>query len=662
MSGFILVSEFKPCGDQPQAIEKLTEGVKRGLRYQTLIGVTGSGKTFTMANIIANVQKPTLVIAPNKTLAAQLYSEFKEFFPYNAVEYFVSYYDYYQPEAYIPQTDTYIEKDADINDRIDRLRHRATSALLSRRDVIVVASVSCIYGLGSPEDYENMVFRIGVGEEFPRDLLLRKLVKLQYERNDYEFTRGKFRVRGDVVEIFPIGGETAIRVEYWGDTVEKIVEFDPVSGKKVYSWDEVFIYPATHYVAPAEKLERAMESIKKELEERVEDLKVQGKFLEAKRLEARTMYDLELLREIGYCKGIENYSRHLDGRKPGEPPYTLLDYFPDDFLLFIDESHLTIPQIRAMYNGDRARKDSLVEYGFRLPSAYDNRPLLFEEFWERIPQVIFVSATPAEFEFSISEQVVEQLVRPTGLLDPEIEVHPTEGQIEHLVSQIKEIVSHGERALVTTLTKRTAEDLAEYLSNLGVKVTYLHSEIETFERTNILQDLRLGKFDVLVGINLLREGLDLPEVSLIAILDADREGFLRSERSLIQVMGRAARNVNGKVIMYADTITDSMRRAIEETERRRKIQMEYNKANGIVPRSIKKSVKEVFQFVEAVKENQVDYKTMSKKLSIDEIEDVIKEIEKEMYEAAAELDFERAAYLRNQIKDLKEELKRKTKL
>lgn len=662
MSGFILVSEFKPCGDQPQAIEKLTEGVKKGLRYQTLIGVTGSGKTFTMANIIANVQKPTLVIAPNKTLAAQLYSEFKEFFPYNAVEYFVSYYDYYQPEAYIPQTDTYIEKDADINDRIDRLRHRATSALLSRRDVIVVASVSCIYGLGSPEDYENMVFRIGVGEEFPRDLLLRKLVKLQYERNDYEFTRGKFRVRGDVVEIFPIGGETAIRVEYWGDTVEKIVEFDPVSGKKVYSWDEVFIYPATHYVAPAEKLERAMESIKKELEERVEDLKVQGKFLEAKRLEARTMYDLELLREIGYCKGIENYSRHLDGRKPGEPPYTLLDYFPDDFLLFIDESHLTIPQIRAMYNGDRARKDSLVEYGFRLPSAYDNRPLLFEEFWERIPQVIFVSATPAEFEFSISEQVVEQLVRPTGLLDPEIEVHPTEGQIEHLVSQIKEIVSHGERALVTTLTKRTAEDLAEYLSNLGVKVTYLHSEIETFERTNILQDLRLGKFDVLVGINLLREGLDLPEVSLIAILDADREGFLRSERSLIQVMGRAARNVNGKVIMYADTITDSMRRAIEETERRRKIQMEYNKANGIVPRSIKKSVKEVFQFVEAVKENQVDYKTMSKKLSIDEIEDVIKEIEKEMYEAAAELDFERAAYLRNQIKDLKEELKRKTKL
>jgi len=662
MSGFILVSEFKPCGDQPQAIEKLTEGVKKGLRYQTLIGVTGSGKTFTMANIIANVQKPTLVIAPNKTLAAQLYSEFKEFFPYNAVEYFVSYYDYYQPEAYIPQTDTYIEKDADINDRIDRLRHRATSALLSRRDVIVVASVSCIYGLGSPEDYENMVFRIGAGEEFPRDLLLRKLVKLQYERNDYEFTRGKFRVRGDVVEIFPIGGETAIRVEYWGDTVEKIVEFDPVSGKKVYSWDEVFIYPATHYVAPAEKLERAMESIKKELEERVEELKGQGKFLEAKRLEARTMYDLELLREIGYCKGIENYSRHLDGRKPGEPPYTLLDYFPDDFLLFIDESHLTIPQIRAMYNGDRARKDSLVEYGFRLPSAYDNRPLLFEEFWERIPQVIFVSATPAEFEFSISEQVVEQLVRPTGLLDPEIEVHPTEGQIEHLVSQIKEIVSHGERALVTTLTKRTAEDLAEYLSNLGVKVTYLHSEIETFERTSILQDLRLGKFDVLVGINLLREGLDLPEVSLIAILDADREGFLRSERSLIQVMGRAARNVNGKVIMYADTITDSMRRAIEETERRRKIQMEYNKANGIVPRSIKKSVKEVFQFVEAVKENQVDYKTMSKKLSIDEIEDVIKEIEKEMYEAAAELDFERAAYLRNQIKDLKEELKRKTKL
>jgi excinuclease ABC subunit B len=662
MSGFILVSEFKPCGDQPQAIEKLTEGVKRGLRYQTLIGVTGSGKTFTMANVIANVQKPTLVIAPNKTLAAQLYSEFKEFFPYNAVEYFVSYYDYYQPEAYIPQTDTYIEKDADINDRIDRLRHSTTSSLLSRRDVIVVASVSCIYGLGSPEDYEQMIFMLKEGDEIPREILLRKLIKLQYERNDYEFTRGKFRVRGDLVEIFPIGGETAIRVEYWGDIIERISEIDPVSGRRIYDLKSTFIYPATHYIAPTEKLERAIESIRKELEERLEELRSQGKFLEAKRLEARTLYDLELLKEVGYCKGIENYSRHFDGRKPGDPPYTLLDYFPDDFLVFIDESHLTIPQLRAMYHGDKSRKDNLVEYGFRLPSAYDNRPLTFEEFWERVPQVIFVSATPADFELSISEQVVEQLIRPTGLLDPEIEVHPTEGQIEHLITKIKEVVSRGERVLVTTLTKRTAEDLAEYLSNLGMRVTYLHSEIDTLERTGILQDLRLGKFDVLVGINLLREGLDLPEVSLIAILDADREGFLRSERSLIQVMGRAARNINGKVIMYADTITDSMRRAIEETERRRRIQMEYNKTHGIVPRSIQKSVKEVFDFVEAVSEKKVDYKAVSKNLSIDEIEEAIKQLEKEMYSAAAELDFERAAYLRDQIKELKNELKKKTKL
>lgn len=662
MSRFVLVSEFKPCGDQPQAIEKLTEGVIRGLRYQTLIGVTGSGKTFTMANVIANVQKPTLVIAPNKTLAAQLYSEFKEFFPYNAVEYFVSYYDYYQPEAYIPQTDTYIEKDADINDRIDRLRHSTTSSLLSRRDVIVVASVSCIYGLGSPEDYSQMIFRIKVGEDLPRDILLRKLVKLQYERNDYEFSRGKFRVRGDVVEIFPIGGETAIRVEYWGDSIERISEIDPLNGKRLYDYSEVFIYPATHYIAPWDKIERAIESIKEELKIRLEELRSQGKFLEAKRLEARTLYDLELIKEVGYCKGIENYSRHFDGRKPGDPPYTLLDYFPEDFLLFIDESHLTIPQLRAMYHGDRSRKENLVEYGFRLPSAYDNRPLTFEEFWERVNQVIFVSATPAEFELSISEQVVEQLIRPTGLLDPEIEVHPTEGQIEHLISEIKKVVARGERVLVTTLTKRTAEDLAEYLSDLGIKVTYLHSEIETLNRTGILQDLRLGKFDVLVGINLLREGLDLPEVSLVAILDADREGFLRSERSLIQVMGRAARNVNGKVIMYADTITDSMRKAIEETERRRKIQMEYNRAHGIVPKSIKKSVKEVFQFVEAISEKKTDYKVVSKELSIEEIEDLIKELEKEMYEAAAELDFEKAAYLRDQIKELKNEIKKKTRI
>lgn len=660
MSGFILVSEFQPCGDQPQAIEKLTEGIKKGFKYQTLVGVTGSGKTFTMANVIANVQKPTLVIAPNKTLAAQLYSEFRDFFPYNAVEYFVSYYDYYQPEAYIPQTDTYIEKDADINDKIDRLRHSATSALLSRRDVIVVASVSCIYGLGSPEDYEHMVFRIRVNEEFPRNDLLRRLVKLQYQRNDYEFIRGRLRVRGDVVEIFPIGSETAIRVEYFGDYVERISEFDPISGRRIIDLKEVWIYPATHYIAPEDKLERAIESIKRELTERLEELRSQGKLFEAKRLEARTLYDLELLQEIGYCKGIENYSRHFDGRKPGDPPYTLLDYFPDDYLIFIDESHLTIPQLRGMYHGDRSRKFNLVEYGFRLPSAYDNRPLTFEEFLEKVNQVIFVSATPAEFEFSVSEQVMEQLVRPTGLLDPEIEVHPTKGQIEHLISQIKEVVGRGERVLVTTLTKKTAEDLAEYLSDLGMKVTYLHSEIETLERTGILQDLRAGKFDVLVGINLLREGLDLPEVSLIAILDADREGFLRSERSLIQIMGRAARNINGKVIMYADTITESMAKAIAETERRRKVQMEYNKAHGIIPRSIKKSLKEVFQLAEAVMESRVDYKTISKELEKEEIEEMILELEKVMYEASANLDFEKAIQLRDQIKELKEILKKKS--
>jgi len=511
-------------------------------------------------------------------------------------------------------------------------------------------------------DYAEMILRVKRGEDLPRETLLRKLIKLQYERNDYEFTRGKFRVRGDIVEVFPIGGETAIRVEYWGDNIERISEIDPLNGKRIIDFNEVFIYPATHYIAPTEKMERAIESIKRELTERLEELRAQGKFLEAKRLEARTLYDIELLREVGYCKGIENYSRHFDGRKPGEPPYTLLDYFPDDFLVFIDESHLTIPQLRAMYHGDKSRKDNLVEYGFRLPSAYDNRPLTFEEFWERVPQVIFVSATPAEFELSVSEQVVEQLIRPTGLLDPEIEVHPTEGQIDHLISEIKKVVARGERVLVTTLTKRTAEDLAEYLSNLGINVTYLHSEIETLERTGILQNLRLGKFDVLVGINLLREGLDLPEVSLVAILDADREGFLRSERSLIQVMGRAARNVNGKVIMYADVITESMRKAIQETERRRKIQMEYNKAHGIIPKSIKKPVKEVFDFVEAVAEKKADYRAISKKLSIDEIEEVIRQLEKEMYEAAAELDFEKAAYLRDQIKELKNELRKKTKL
>jgi excinuclease ABC, B subunit len=585
MSQFKLVSDYKPTGDQPEAIKKLTEGVNMGLKCQTLLGVTGSGKTYTMANIIKNVNKPTLVIAHNKTLAAQLCSEFKEFFPENAVEYFVSYYDYYQPEAYVPQTDTYIEKDASINEEIDKLRHSATAALFERRDVIIVASVSCIYGLGDPEDYEDLMLSLRPGMVKDRDEILKKLVDIHYERNDINFVRGKFRVRGDVIEVFPASSsDKAIRIELFGDEIDRITEIDVLTGEIVGERNHVAIFPASHYATSKEKLKRAIESIEKELEERYKELKDQGKILEAERLKQRTNYDIEMLQEVGYCSGIENYSRHISGRPAGSPPYTLLDYFPDDFLMFIDESHVTIPQIRGMYNGDRARKESLVDFGFRLPSAFDNRPLKFEEFEDRINQLICVSATPGPYELEHSERVVEQIIRPTGLVDPEVKVKPVKGQVDDLLSEIKMTVEKGYRVLVTTLTKKMAEDLTDYFNDMGVKVKYLHSDIETIERMEIIRDLRLGKFDVLIGINLLREGLDIPEVALVAILDADKEGFLRSETSLIQTIGRAARNAEGRVIMYADTITDSMKKAINETNRRRAIQIDYNKRHGNHPK------------------------------------------------------------------------------
>lgn len=593
MGEFRLVTPFQPTGDQPQAIEKLVEGLRRGYRHQTLLGATGTGKTFTMANVIAAVQRPTLVLAPNKTLAAQLYAEFREFFPHNAVEYFVSYYDYYQPEAYVPQTDTYIEKETEINDEIDRLRLAATRAVRTRRDVIIVASVSCIYGIGSPEEWDKSILALRRGQTVRRDKILRHLVDLQYDRNDVTLVRGTFRARGDVIEVFPAYEEFAVRIELFGDEVDRIVEFDPLTGEILATREVMEIFPAKHWVTSGERLEVAIRSIEAELEERLAELRAQGKLLEAQRLEQRTRYDIEMLREVGYCSGIENYSRHLSGRKPGEPPWTLLDYFPDDYLMFIDESHLAIPQVRGMYHGDRSRKDVLVEYGFRLPSARDNRPLTFEEFLDRINQVIYVSATPGPWELQVSEQIVEQIIRPTGLLDPEISVRPTRGQIDDLLHEIRQRVARGERALVTTLTKKMAEDLADYLKEVGIRTHYLHSEIDTIERVEILRDLRLGVYDVVVGINLLREGLDLPEVSLVAILDADKEGYLRSESALIQMIGRAARHVNGLVIMYADTVTDSMRRAIEETYRRRKIQMEYNERHGIQPRSIVKQVRDL---------------------------------------------------------------------
>jgi excinuclease ABC subunit B len=654
---FELVSKYKPSGDQPQAIAKLVQGIKDGKKHQTLLGATGTGKTFTISNVIKEVNKPTLVIAHNKTLAGQLYSEFKEFFPNNAVEYFVSYYDYYQPEAYVPQTDTYIEKDASINDEIDKLRHSATSALFERRDVIIVASVSCIYGLGSPEEYRDLVVSLRVGMELERDHLLRKLVDIQYVRNDIDFQRGTFRVRGDVVEIFPASrDEHCIRVEFFGDEIDRIREVDALTGEIIGEREHAAIFPASHFVTREEKMRLAIQSIEQELEERLKELREQGKLLEAQRLEQRTRYDLEMMREMGFCSGIENYSRHLTLRPPGSTPYTLLDYFPDDFLIVIDESHVTLPQIRGMYNGDRARKEVLVEHGFRLPSALDNRPLKFEEFEKHINQIIYVSATPGPYELEHCPEVVEQIIRPTGLLDPTIDVRPIEGQIDDLISEIQTRVERNERVLVTTLTKKMAEDLTDYLKEIGIKVTYMHSEIKTLERIEIIRELRLGKYDVLVGINLLREGLDIPEVSLVAILDADKEGFLRSERSLIQTIGRAARNANGHVIMYADTITKSMEIAINETKRRRKIQEEYNKKHGIVPQTIRKEIRDVIRATYAAEEPK-KYETAPKvsKMTKKEREKLIEKFEKEMKEAAKALNFERAAELRDLILELKAE-------
>jgi excinuclease ABC subunit B len=659
MHEFKIKSDYKPCGDQPAAIDKLVEGINAGFRGQTLLGVTGSGKTFTMANVIERVQKPTLVIAHNKTLAAQLCSEFKEFFPDNCVEYFVSYYDYYQPEAYIPSTDTYIEKDSSINDEIDKLRHSATAALFERRDVIIVASVSCIYGLGDPEDYTDLMLSLRPGMERDRDEVIRKLVEIQYDRNDIDFRRGRFRVRGDVLEIFPVSSsEEILRVEFFGDEIERITQVDSLTGEIMGIRNHAAIFPASHYATTKEKMDRAIKSIEKELEERLKELKSEEKLLEAQRLEQRTMYDIEMMQEVGFCQGIENYSRHISGRKPGSPPFTLIDYFPKDFLMIIDESHVTVPQIGAMYNGDRSRKQALVEYGFRLPSAFDNRPLKFEEFEKRINQIIFVSATPAKYESENSKQIVEQIIRPTGLIDPEVIVKPVKGQIDDLIGEISERIEKNQRVLVTTLTKKMAEDLTDYLKEMNFKVKYLHSDIDTIERMEIIRELRLGVFDVLVGINLLREGLDLPEVSLVAILDADKEGFLRSETSLIQTIGRAARNVEGKVVMYADVVTRSMQKAINETNRRRKIQMEYNKAHGITPKSIVKGIRDVIEPVKAA-EDDVSYKVDkdSKTMSKEEIKELIDKITSDMKQAAADLQFERAAELRDMLVELEEKIK-----
>lgn len=655
---FQLISDFTPKGDQPEAIEALVSGVKKGYKHQVLLGVTGSGKTFTIANVVARLNRPTLVISHNKTLAAQLASEFRTFFPKNAVEYFVSYYDYYQPEAYIPQTDTYIEKDALINDEIDKLRHSATCALFERRDVLVVASVSCIYGLGSPEDYRELVLSVRQGMVKDREAILRRLVDIQYTRNDVDFQRGTFRVRGDTVEVFPAGStDKAIRIELFGDVVDRIVEFDVLTGEALSEMNHVMIYPARHYVTTDEKMARAIASIEQELAERLRELREQGKILEAYRLEQRTRYDLEMLREVGYCPGIENYSRHLTGRAPGQPPYTLLDFFPKDFLVIIDESHVTIPQLRAMQAGDRSRKESLVNFGFRLPSAFDNRPLTFEEFEERVGQVIYVSATPGPYELEHASQVVEQVVRPTGLVDPEIEVRPTKGQIDDLVREIRKVVARKERVLITTLTKRMAEDLTDYLREVGIKVRYMHSEVETLERMEIIRDLRLGVFDVLVGINLLREGLDLPEVSLVAILDADKEGYLRSETALIQTIGRAARNVNGRVIMYADQITGSMSRAIRETERRRQKQIAYNEKHGITPQTVEKRIHDVIQSSRPLKEvPRYLGETNLKDIPRRSIPAMIEKLRKEMKQASRDLEFERAAILRDMIFELEERM------
>lgn len=654
---FQLVSKYKPQGDQPEAIKKLVEGIKAGKRSQTLLGATGTGKTFTISNVIEAVNKPTLIIAHNKTLAGQLYSEFKEFFPNNAVEYFVSYYDYFQPEAYVPSTDTFIEKDASINDEIDKLRHSATSSLFERKDVIIIASVSCIYGLGSPEEYRDLVVSLRVGMEIERNQLLHKLVDIQYDRNDLNFIRGTFRVRGDVVEIFPASrDEHCLRIEFFGDEIDRIREVDALTGEIMGEREHVAIFPASHFVTREEKLLVAIQNIEKELEERLAVLREDGKLLEAQRLEQRTRYDLEMMREMGFCSGIENYSRHLTLRPPGSTPYTLLDYFPEDFLIVIDESHVTLPQIRGMYNGDQARKQVLVDHGFRLPSALDNRPLIFSEFENHIKNIVFVSATPGPYEQEHTPEMIEQIIRPTGLLDPVISVRPIEGQIDDLIAEINERVEKNERVLVTTLTKKMSEDLTDYLKEIGIKVNYLHSEIKTLERIEIIRELRLGKYDVLVGINLLREGLDIPEVSLVAILDADKEGFLRSERSLIQTIGRAARNANGQVIMYADKMTNSMEIAINETKRRRAIQEEYNQKHGITPMTIQKEIRDVIRATHAAEE-QEEYNPVSGlvNLSKKEKEKVIADMEKEMKEAAKALNFERAAELRDLILELKAE-------
>lgn len=654
-SGFTLRAEFEPTGDQPQAIEKLVEGVNRGDRYQTLLGVTGSGKTFTMANVIARTERPALVLAHNKTLAAQLCSELKEFFPENSVEYFVSYYDYYQPEAYIPRSDTYIAKDADINEEIDKLRHAATRALFTRRDVVIVASVSCIYGLGEPAEYQQFVLSFRRGQRFDRGEAIRRMVSMQYERNDMNVVRGKFRLRGDSLTILPSYDELAVRIDFFGDEVERIVELDPLTGEIMAEREEIDIFPAKHFVTTKDRMLDAIDGIEKELAEQLEVLKGQGRILEAARLEERTHYDIESMRETGYCAGIENYSRHLQGREPGSTPWCLLDYFPDDWLLIVDESHMTLPQVQGQYFGDRARKETLVEFGFRLPSALDNRPLTFEEFDQHINQAVFVSATPADYEIQRSTQVVEQVIRPTGLLDPEIEVRPTKNQVDDLMEEIRHVVDRGQRVLVTTLTKKMAEDLADYLKEMGVKTHYLHSEIETLDRVEILRDLRLGVYDVVVGINLLREGLDLPEVSLVCILDADKEGYLRSNRSLIQTIGRAARHAEGRVVMYADAVTGSMQTAIEETYRRRKIQEEYNREHGIEPAGIVKAIRDITDHVRQVAEEPAGYDRQAD-LPKDEALRLVKELESQMKAASKALEFEKAAALRDQIVELRRTL------
>ncbi|CAK7015471.1 MAG: UvrABC system protein B [Peptostreptococcus russellii] len=655
---FKLVSDFKPTGDQPEAIEKISESIEKGNKFQTLLGVTGSGKTFTMANIIKNVKKPTLILAHNKTLAAQLYSEFKEFFPENAVEYFVSYYDYYQPEAYVAHSDTYIEKDASINDEIDKLRHSATASILERRDTIIISSVSCIYGLGDPEDYKELMLSLRPGMIRDRDEVIKRLVEIQYERNDINFVRGTFRVRGDILEIFPAGNdERAIRLEFFGDEIDRITEIDYITGKVSGQRNHVVIFPASHYVTTPERIETAIVAIEKELAETVKKFKENDKLLEAQRIEQRTNYDIEMLREIGFCQGIENYSRHITGREKGDKPYTLMDFFPDDYLIIVDESHVTIPQVRGMYAGDQSRKKSLIDNGFRLPSAYDNRPLNFTEFEENINQILFTTATPGPYEMEHSQEFAEQIIRPTGLLDPKISVRPVENQIDDLIVEINKNIEKGERVLVTTLTKKMSEDLSDYLKELGIKVKYLHSDIVTLERTEIIRDLRLGKFDVLVGINLLREGLDIPEVSLVAILDADKEGFLRSETSLIQTIGRAARNSEGRVIMYADKVTDSMQRAISETERRREIQSHYNDKHGITPKTISKQIRDSIEATKiAEEESSYDSIDVKKLKDVNEISDMIIVLKSDMMEAAEKLEFEKAAKIRDKIMQLEKKL------